>query len=152
MSPPDDKKHACDWREYANQLEEEQKVLKEQLSAMERRLYGRRSEKLKSVDREIQQEKRREDREAREAKARLKRRENAVAKTKLETTEQFLPVPESERVGPKCGDETPSQVGGDNLSTTAPAPEKALEWLYARSIARAGAREPARTRHGEQPG
>ena len=86
---------------------------------------------------------------------RLKRRENAVAKTKLETTEQFLPVPESERVCPKCGDETPGQVGGGKSSTvidyvpgyfrrrvyrretlkcqcgkhmvTAPAPEKALE-------------------------
>ena len=69
MSPPDDEKHACDWREYARHLEEERERLKDELKAANRQLYGRKSEKIKPVEREIQQEKRRENREARDAKA-----------------------------------------------------------------------------------
>lgn len=131
MAPPDDKEHACDWQEYARHLEEKLKeqagkleestaesdLLKEQLAAMKRRAFGKKSEKLPSLERETRKQKREEDRAAQKAEALQKRRENAVAKTKLETTEIDIPVPRDQCTCPACGKERLKSVGRGKTST-----------------------------------
>ena len=166
MSPPGDAKHACDWQQYARHLEQklaerdeaqksELEALKEQLTALQKQVYGKKSEKLPSPERELRKEKRQQEREKQQAEANRKRRENAIARTKLETEEHELRVPAEQCTCPKCGKTNLSAVGRGKTSTvlryvpgrfvrdvyhretrkcacgqyivTAPAPDKALE-------------------------
>lgn len=162
VSPPDDDLHRCDWQDYAQHLEKrleqqasETQALEEQLAALRRQVFGKKSERLPSPERESRREKREEDRERQRAEALRKRRENAIAKTKLETTETAIPVPPEACSCPSCGNDALRRVGKGKKSTliryvpgrferqvfvretlkckcgkyivTAPAPEKALE-------------------------
>ena len=145
MAPPDNKEHACDWQDYAHHLEKKLKeqagqleeqagqleeratdleertaetdILKEQLAAMKRRAFGKKSEKLPSLERETRKQKREEDRGAQKAEALRKRRENEVAKTKLETIEVDIPVPKEQCTCPACGNERLKSVGKGKTST-----------------------------------
>lgn len=156
MSPPNnDNERASDWKEYARHLEGEVEALKTKLEAMQRRSFGKKSEKLPSPEREARKEKREQDRAKQQAEAARKRRENAIAKTKLETKEHQLEVPVERCTCPSCGNAELIPVGRGKTSTvlryipgrfvrdvyhretckcrcgeyivTAPAPEKALE-------------------------
>jgi len=138
VSPPNENVHACDWREYAKHLEdklrekeievakqdealakqdEESQGLKEQLEAMKRRSFGRKSEKLPSTEREIRKQKQEENGEAQKAEALRKRRENAVAKMKLKTIETAIAVPEEKSSCPSCGSSKLRSVGKGKTST-----------------------------------
>jgi len=166
VSPPDDDLHACDWQQYARHLEgklaeqeraqkSELEALKEQLAALQRQGYGKKSEKLPSPERQARKEKRQQERDKQQAEANRKRRENAIAKTKLEANEHELKLPVEQCKCPACGNTDLSPVGRGKSSTvlryipgrfvrdvfhretrkcscgqyiaTAPAPEKALE-------------------------
>lgn len=155
MSPPDKDLHACDWQEYARHLEGEVGALRAQLSALQRQTHGKKSEKLPSTERETRRQQRDEEKERLQAEAHRKRQENAIAKTKLETSQYKLRVPSAQCTCPHCGNAELSPVGGGKESTvlryvpgrfvrdvyqretlkcrcgkyivTAPAPEKALE-------------------------
>ncbi len=124
MTPPDNKTHACDWKTYAKylegQLEERstnEKLLKEQLDAMKRRAFGKKTEKMPSAERIARKEKRAEDLAAQKAEALRKRRENAVAKTKLETIEEEVLVPPEQRICPQCESEHLVNVGRGKTSS-----------------------------------
>lgn len=162
MSPPDDNDHACDWQQYARHLEQKLKeqesqatALKDELKRLKSKKFGRSSEKMPSPDQEIRRQKRKEDLERQKAEALRKRQENAIAKTKLKTTETHIPVPPDQCTCPKCGNADLKEVGKGKTSTiirfipeqfvrvvfhrqtlkcacgkhiiTAPPPEKALE-------------------------
>lgn len=123
MAPPEDKKHDCDWQEYARHLEEklresaaETDRLQQQLAAMNKRAYGKKSEKLPSLEREARKQKREEDRGAQQAEALRKRRENELAKTKIETIEIDIPVPKEQCTCPSCGKEQLKPVGRGKTS------------------------------------
>lgn len=131
MAPPNDETHVCDWQEYARHLEgklqeqtgrleernAETELLKEQLAAMKRRAFGKKSEKLPSTEAKIRKEKRQEDQAAQKAETLRKRRENAIAKTKLETTEIDILVPEEQCTCPECGNEQLKPLGKGKTSS-----------------------------------
>lgn len=153
MSPPNDEKHACDWQAYARHLEKklaereaaqksELDALKEQIAALGRQVYGKKSEKLPSLEREARKEKRHEAREEQQAEANRKRRENAIAKTKLETTEYELKVPLAECSCPKCGSADLRPVGRGKTSTV-------LRYVPGRFVRDVYRRETRKCRCGE---
>lgn len=124
MSPPNDEKHACDWQEYARHLEEklakqaeEQQALKEQITALQRQQFGKKSEKLPSPERELRKEKQQTERAKQQAEALRKRRENAIAKTKLETHEHELSLTPEQCSCPHCGSTELLPVGRGKTST-----------------------------------
>lgn len=124
MSPPHDEKHACDWQEYARHLEgklakqaEEQLALKEQIEGLKRRQFGKKSEKLPSPERELRKEKQQTERAKQQAEALRKRRENAIAKTKLETHEHQLSLSPAQCICPHCENTDLRAVGRGKTST-----------------------------------
>lgn len=117
MSPPDKDLHTCDWQEYAHHLEGEVGDLKAQLAALQRQKFGKNSEKLPSPEREARKERQRADAAKLQAEAHRKRRENAIAKTKLETKEHKLKVPPEQCSCPECGSEELAPVGRGKTST-----------------------------------
>jgi transposase len=109
---PDDQ-HECKWRSEAEKLlaeagtlREEVNELRQKLASLERRLLGPKSEKMPPMAGEV---KRARPAPADEAKAR--RNENKKAREKLPTDTIPVPVQESERVCPSCGDDSPKTVG-----------------------------------------
>lgn len=110
--PPDDDDHDCSWKRYASEqskeLESVRKKLDEQaaeLAAIKQALFGKKTEKHKlppplpatkkaPADTKAQREARRAQRDA-----------------SLETDIVSLPVPESERCCPDCGDRELRRVG-----------------------------------------
>ena len=155
MSPPNNPEHRCDWQDYAKHLEEKLQKQADQIEALQKMVFGRKSEKVPSAEREIRRQKREEERAKQQAEAVRKRRENAIAKMNLETKETAVPVPPAQCSCPKCGNENLKRVGKGKTSTvlryipgrferevfqretlkcscgkyivTAPAPEKAWE-------------------------
>jgi len=131
VSPPDDKQHSCDWQDYAKHLEERLREQAEQaakqaeqaekqaqqIAALQKMVFGKKSEKLPSPEREIRRQKREEDHEKQQAEALRKRRENAIAKTHLETKETRVPVPADQRSCPKCKSDELRPVGRGKTST-----------------------------------
>lgn len=162
MSPPDDDEHGCDWKQYARHLEqklaeqqEAQRAVEEQLAALQRQAHGKKSEKLPSPEREARKEKQKTQRAKQQTETLRKRRENAIAKTKLEEKQHELKLLPEQCTCPSCGSTDLRPVGRGKTSTvlryipgrfvrdvyyretrkcvcgdtivTAPAPEKALE-------------------------
>jgi transposase len=80
-------------------------------------VFGKKSEKLPSPEREIRRQKREEERAKQQAEALRTRRENAIAKTKLETKETSISVPAEQCVYPKCGSDELRPVGKGKTST-----------------------------------
>ena len=122
LAPPDDNDHSCDWREYAKHLEEELAKLQaktgrleeveQQYAELKRKVFGKKSEKMPPMQREV-----RRDKEADRAATRRKRRERAIAKTRLLTETQDVQVPAQQRICPKCGNEHLRSVGTGKPST-----------------------------------
>jgi transposase len=117
MAPPDD--HDCAWKEYAAKLEkqlaeviENQRRQQEQLGAVQRKLFGKKSEKMPPMDREV-----RRDRETDPEQRLLKRRANAELRaTKVEAEIVNVAVPPDACSCPRCGG-----VASKDLGSTKPS-------------------------------
>src|SRR5687768_15503994 len=104
MVPPGD--HDCDWKEYALKLQqqladvaEKQRQQDEQLEALKRKLFGKSSEKMPAMDREV-----RRGKPADPDKRRRARQANAELRAKrVETEIVNVPVPPADKHCPKCG-------------------------------------------------
>jgi transposase len=110
LAPPEDPEHECGWQGYAKSLEKKLAELELRLSQVERH----RSEKLPPLNRELR---RKRDPEERRAEAQRKRRENAVAKTRLVTETVDLKVPDEQRSCPHCQSAELRSVGDGKPST-----------------------------------
>lgn len=118
MVPPND--HECEWKEYAltlqKQLEdvaEKQRLQQEQLEALQKKIFGKSSEKMPPMEREA----RRGEPPAPE-KSLAKRRANAelrAAKIKTETVD--VKVPTADRHCPHCNGDDFATVGDDKTSS-----------------------------------
>jgi transposase len=113
--------HECEWKEYALTLQkqlddvgEKQRLQQEQLDALKQKIFGKSSEKMPPMEREV-----RRGEQPDPAKALLKRRANAELRAaKIKTEVVDVPVSETQRHCPKCdgnhftklGDGKPSQV------------------------------------------
>jgi transposase len=93
--PPDD--HACFFREEAARLRADLERVQGELAAIKQRLFGKKSEKMPPMSREV-----RRGRNADPAETQRKRREAALAKEKLVTEHVAVPVPEAQRCCPRC--------------------------------------------------
>lgn len=142
MSPPDNKEHACDWQDYAKYLEEKLQTQAEQIAALQKMVFGKKSEKLPSPEREIRRQKREEDRAKQQAEALRTRRENAIAKTKLETKETSISVPAEQCTCPKCGSDELRPVGKGKTSTV-------LKYIPGRFVREVFQRETLKCKCGE---
>ena len=91
--------HFCPWREEAEELRAELDTVQQRLAAIERHLFGKKSEKMPSLARELAKKPSR----AETTKVRADRAA-AKAKTPAEVVEHL--VPDAERACPKCHLET----------------------------------------------
>ncbi|HEY3233284.1 MAG TPA: IS66 family transposase [Polyangiaceae bacterium] len=110
--PPDD--HDCGWRQYALGLQDKLEKVQAELSELKRLQLGPKSEKLPSMQRQVR---RNRDQKEALAEARRKRRERAIAKTKLVTEPIDVKVPEEQHQCPKCGNPELRNVGDGKPST-----------------------------------
>ena len=112
---PDD--HDCGWKKIALELAEKVSDLDGRLEAMQRQLFGKKSEKMPPMDREVRKQ-RPVDPEATQAR----RRKNAELRaSRVETEDVHHSVPEAERQCPKCGRADLKKVG---------AGKESFEWDY----------------------
>jgi transposase len=122
LAEANDSEHVCEWRSEASELkqklattEEQLADLREQLAALKKRVFGKSSEKMPPMDREVRRG-RKPDQEARTAA----RRRNAEARAEAVQTEHVpVPVPAEDQQCPHCanggrfvevGDGKPSSV------------------------------------------
>ncbi len=113
--------HECEWKEYALTLQkqlddvaEKQRLQQEQFDALKQKIFGKSSEKMPPMEREV-----RRGEQPDPSKALLKRRANAELRAaKIKTEVVDVPVLATERHCPKCngtqftklGEGKPSQV------------------------------------------
>jgi len=102
MAPPPPDDHDCGWKSFAVELQEKLAEMEAKMAAMERRLLGPKSEKLRKVqpvEREVAKQ-----RPADPATTQAKRRKNAELRAARVVTEDAkYKVPEAECRCPKCG-------------------------------------------------
>lgn len=113
MNAPDDD-HRCGWRDRAEALTAEVEDLKARLDAMERRIFGKKGERMPSKGdalRKGEPSKRNGD------AAQQKRRDNSKAREALEARTIEHPVPPTACACPACGGVADRQVG-EGRSTT----------------------------------
>ena len=110
--PPED--HDCGWRVYALSVEAKNAEMtakmaevKAKMEALERRLFGKRSEKMPPALPRKKGPRSATDREA----SRDKRRANTKAKEQLSTDTVPVPVPEAQRCCPHCANRDLRPVG-----------------------------------------
>ncbi len=110
---PGSEDHDCAWRDEAERLggelarvREEQETLRGQLEALQRHVFGKRSEKMPPVAEELRSE-RPVDPEATQARRRAARAEKA----ELPEREVHHSVPPERRLCPKCGSTELRQLG-----------------------------------------
>lgn len=107
MAPPPDDDHDCGWKHYAKQQDAKLAELTEKLTAIERRLLGKKSEKRKSSKLPPPLPP-----ESKPEAAAQKRADNALMRAaKLETETTELKVPPEQCSCPKCGAEKLNKVG-----------------------------------------
>jgi transposase len=113
LAPPRDlDDHQCGWRTYAAELRGDLETVKTELAALKRHLYGRKSERMPPMEREV-----RRGQKADPAETRRKRKETALAKEKLVEESVPHPVPEEQRSCPSCQQKDLRPVG-DGKTTT----------------------------------
>ena len=126
-SPMGGDDHRCEWRERAEALQVELDQLRadhaqtvEQLAAvqstiekLQRHVFGKRSEKMPSVSKEIRDPARAE---AERLEALQTRRENAEKKRQLVTRRVEHKVPDDKKVCPKCGGHDFTKVGDGRMT------------------------------------
>jgi transposase len=116
--PPE---HLCPWREEAEELRERLTTLQAQQAALERYVFGKKAERLPSVEQQLrreqaqqteQSEQGRKDAAARAEAAQEKRKKRAARKQKeAQTREVRHAVPEQQRVCPCCGSQDLKPLG-----------------------------------------
>ena len=109
MAPSDD--HDCAHKQESARLAAEVQRLNDRIAAMERQLFGKKSEKMPPMVREV-----RKARPADPESGKQRRRENALAKTKLESEIVEVPVPAEARACPCCGKDKLKTVGNGTPS------------------------------------
>lgn len=87
--------HFCPWREEAEELRSKLDAVEDRLAALERHLFGKKSEKMPSLAREIAKKPTR-------AETTKKRAERAAERSNLPTETVEHKVPEAERACSKC--------------------------------------------------
>ncbi len=118
MAPPSD--HDCAWKEHAAELQkkldavlEAQKRQQEELDALKRQAFGKKSEKMPPMDREV-----RRDQPAPTERRLATRRANAALRaTKMQTEVVDVPVPKDPRHCPKCGGDAFAPLGDGKPSS-----------------------------------
>ena len=108
--PPD---HFCPWREEAEELRERLTRVEARVEEVQRRVFGRSSERLPPVSKELRQGQ--SDETTRQA-AQDKRRERAAARAALPSCEVHHGVPPEERTCPRCGGTDFKPLGGGKRS------------------------------------
>lgn len=108
--PPD---HFCPWREEAEELRERLTRVEARVEELQRRVFGRSSERLPPVSKELREQQ--TDETARQA-AQDKRRERAAARAALPSPQVHHPVPPEERTCPRCGGTELKPLGGGKRS------------------------------------
>jgi transposase len=103
--------HFCPWREEAEELRQRQVVLEAKVTALEKRVYGKSSERLPGVQQLLRREQAGEDKETRRRQALDKRRQRAARRAEAPTREVHHPVPEAERICPACGGDDLKPLG-----------------------------------------
>ena len=106
--------HECEWKEHALTLQkqlddvaEKQRLQQEQFDALKQKIFGKSSEKMPPMDREV-----RRGEQPDPAKSLLKRRANAeVRDAKIKTEVVDVPVPAAERHCPQCGGDDFAKLG-----------------------------------------
>ena len=112
MAPPVDD-HDCGWKGYAENLQQQLAEVKTQLDALKKRLFGKSSEKMPPMDREV-----RRGKQADPEQVQRTRRKNAELRAqKIETEHVEVPVPKSEQSCPKCGGDDFAPLGDGKLSS-----------------------------------
>jgi transposase len=113
--PPED--HDCGWKKIALELAEKVSDLDARLAVVQRQIFGRKSEKMPPMDREVRKQ-RPADPEATQAR----RRKNAELRaSRVETEDVPHKVAETDLKCPKCGRADLKQVG---------AGKESFEWDY----------------------
>lgn len=126
MAPPDD--HDCAWKGHAARLESELSDLKGKLEALERKIFGKSSEKMPPMDREV-----RRGRKTPPEQRLAARRANAELRAKtLETEIVPTPVPEDQRSCPMCADPSPTRLADKPSSVTEYVPGYFRRRVYQR--------------------
>ena len=116
MIPPADD-HECGWKKIAMELAEKISDLDARLTAIQRQVFGKKSEKMPPMDREV-----RKQRPVDKVAVLERRRKNAELRaTAVQTEDVTHQVPEAERRCPKCGKTDLKAVGKGKEST---------EWNY----------------------
>lgn len=103
--------HHCEWRVWAEQLEERVEKLESELEVIKRHVFGRRSEKLPSVKQQL-----RVGAGANSPAAQEKRRHNAAKRTDLPEQLIHHTVPQGQRKCPKCGGVDLRSLGEGKMS------------------------------------
>ncbi|RYZ32974.1 MAG: IS66 family transposase, partial [Myxococcaceae bacterium] len=105
--------HFCPWREEAEELRERMTSLESKMAALERRVFGKKTEKLPPVAQELRGEARSPEEETARAEAALvTRRERAARKAaEAPTREVRHAVPAESRYCPACGSEDLKPLG-----------------------------------------
>lgn len=118
MVPPSD--HDCAWKHQSEQLRREladlgdkYKAQQEQLEALQRKVFGNKSEKMPPMDREVRRERPPDDSQRQQT-----RRANAELRAKkLDTQTVDVSVPADAKHCPKCDGDTFVPIGSDKPSS-----------------------------------
>jgi transposase len=115
--------HFCPWREEAEELRERLTVLQGQMAALERYVFGKKAERLPSVEQQLrreqaqQPEQSKKDSAARAEGAQEKRKQRADRKQKEAATREVRhAVPQEQRVCPCCGSQDLKPLGPGRTS------------------------------------
>jgi transposase len=102
--------HDCHWRKKADELNQCLEELKKRVEQLERMLFGKRSEKMPSVKKELKVPANPERTQATRAERRAERAQ--LSEVRLE-----YHVEDKDRVCPECGSRSLKKVGEGKIST-----------------------------------
>lgn len=113
MQPPPSTDHQCEWRDYANDLEERLLSVQAQVEALQRHVFGKRSEKMPPIAKELRAS---GAPGADPAETQAKRRKRAEERKELPTRTIPHKVPEADRCCPRCGGDDLRPLGDGKQS------------------------------------
>lgn len=118
--------HVCPWREEAEQLREQLTVLQGQMAALERYVFGKKAERLPSVEQQLRHEKAQQSEQSEQSQkaataqaeaAQEKRKKRAARKQEQAATREVRhAVPQEHRVCPCCGSQDLKPLGQGRTS------------------------------------
>ena len=105
--------HECAWKDRAQQLTSEVEKIQAEIEALKRHIYGKRSEKMPPMDREVKRSRKTDPKKSQQT-----RRKNAELKAKAIKTETVtVAVPEADRDCPKCGNDELTKINSVKPTT-----------------------------------